>query len=335
MPPVDEQVLDEKRSDDQARAVGQISGPPQLPHAGVDDRIAGMPMRPGVEIHPRRGARESARTRAAARRVAISGWASSKAVAKSRQVSSARYFSAAPASAWLRRRRGFDRVRDAARRDLAETQIRRQARRGAMRKDVALVRVAFQRLRDEGLERGARACFAGRLAEAEFAGPVGLGGPKLQGFDRRALRRVVRPGRGGQAFGRRRRSGQGAERAMAAQEGLEDADRRPVGLGQFGWLAHQTAVESQRFDATRFERCLDARVERLRAAFVAAAPEDAAGVRRGGEREDRLLGVAFDDVEPRAASWKARSPCAVSDSASRHFAAPPSGRAPPPASSWI
>ncbi len=91
---------------------------------------------------------------------------------------------------------------------------------------------------------------------------------------------------------------------MAAQERLEDADRRPVGLGQLGWLAHQPAVESQRFDALRFERFLDARVERFRATFVTTAPEDAGCVRCGGKREDRLLGVALDDVEPRAASGK-------------------------------
>ena len=57
-----------------------------------------------------------------------------------------------------------------------------------------------------------------------------------------------------EAFRRRRRSGQGPERTMAAQEGPEDADRRSIGLGQFCRLAHQSAVESQRFDATRFER---------------------------------------------------------------------------------
>ena len=91
---------------------------------------------------------------------------------------------------------------------------------------------------------------------------------------------------------------------MAAQERLEDADRRSVGLGQFGWLAHQGAVESQRFDAARLQRCLDARVERFCAAFVAAGPEDAAGVCRGGKREDRLFSVALDDVEPPAASGK-------------------------------
>jgi hypothetical protein len=58
-------------------------------------------------------------------------------------------------------------------------------------------------------------------------------------------------------------AGRGAERAMAAQEGLEDADRRSVGLGQFGWLAHQGAVERQRVKALRFKRLLDARVERF------------------------------------------------------------------------
>src|SRR5580693_7332601 len=121
---------------------------------------------------------------------------------------------------------------------------------------------------------------------------------------------------------------------MAAQERLEDADRRPLGLGQFAWLAHQPAVKSQRFDAARAERFLNTRVERFGAAFVSADPEDAGGARQVGERKDRLLGVPVDDVEPRAASGKLLS-SAVSDSASRHFAAPPSGRAPPPASSWI
>jgi hypothetical protein len=79
----------------------------------------------------------------------------------------------------LFRRRGFDRVRDAARRGLAETQIRRQARRGAMRKNIALVRVSLQRASSEDLEPGQRACFAGRFAEAEFAGPIGFRRSKL------------------------------------------------------------------------------------------------------------------------------------------------------------
>ncbi len=91
---------------------------------------------------------------------------------------------------------------------------------------------------------------------------------------------------------------------MAAQEGLEDANRRSIGLGHFGRLAHQGAAESQRFDAAGLERCLDPRIERFCTAFVAAGPEEAAGVRRGGKREDRLFSVAFDDVEPRAASEK-------------------------------
>jgi hypothetical protein len=63
--PIDEQVLDEEGSDDQACAIGQITRAPQLPHAGVDNRVAGAPMRPGVKIPSRRGAKESARTLAA------------------------------------------------------------------------------------------------------------------------------------------------------------------------------------------------------------------------------------------------------------------------------
>ena len=58
-------------------------------------------------------------------------------------------------------RGGFHCVRDAARRNLAEAQIGRQARRGAMLKDVPLVRVVFQPLRDENFERSERACSPG------------------------------------------------------------------------------------------------------------------------------------------------------------------------------
>ena len=69
-----------------------------------------------------------------------------------------------------------DGVRDATRRDVAEAQVRRQARGGAERERVTLIRVKSERPGGESLERGERARFARRLAEAELAGPVGLGG---------------------------------------------------------------------------------------------------------------------------------------------------------------
>ena len=207
---------------------------------------------------------------------------------------------------WLRGGCGFDGVCDATRRDLAETQVRRQARGGARRKNVALIRIKPERPGGESLKRGERARFARRFTEAELAGPVGLRGSKLERLDRDALRRFVRPRRRGQAFGRWRRSGQGPERAMAAPEGGKDADRLAAGLAELPRLAHQPAVEARGFDAALLERRLDPGVERNRLAFVAAAPEDAACIRRGSQREDRLLGVAFDNVEPRAASGKRR-----------------------------
>jgi hypothetical protein len=93
---------------------------------------------------------------------------------------------------------------------------------------------------------------------------------------------------------------------MATPEGGKDADRLAVGLAELPRLAHEAAVEALAFDTALLERRLDARVERFCAAFVTAAPQDAACIRRGRQREDRLLGAAFDDVEPRAASGKRR-----------------------------
>ena len=182
VPPVDEQVLDEKGSDDQARAIGQISRPPQLSHPGVNDRIAGMPMRPGLKsvlVVPPGKALELGpqRTR---RHIGMGVEQGCRKVAPGEL---GQIFLRGAGQPMLFRRRGFDRVRDAARRNLAETQVRRQARRGAIRQDVPLARVVFQLLCDEGLERGERAFFARGLAEAEFARPVGLGGLKPQGID--------------------------------------------------------------------------------------------------------------------------------------------------------
>ena len=115
---------------------------------------------------------------------------------------------------------------------------------------------------------------------------------------------------------------------MAAQERAEDADWRAVRLAKLRGLAHEPAVEGQRFDAPRLERSLDARVERLCAAFVAAAPEDTAGLRlrpRAAMIASSAWPLTISSRAPRAA----RASCiAVSDSARRHFAAPPKGRAP-------
>jgi hypothetical protein len=50
------------------------------------------------------------------------------------------------------RRRGFDRMRDAARRDLAEAQVRRYARCCAGSEKVAFISVSLQLSASEGLE---------------------------------------------------------------------------------------------------------------------------------------------------------------------------------------
>ena len=119
----------------------------------------------------------------------------------------------------------------------------------------------------------------------------------------------MRPGRGGQAFGRRGRSGQGSERAMAAQERAEDRDWRAVRLAKLRGLAHEPAVEGQPFDPARLERSLDAFIESLCAAFVSAAPKDTACVGGARHQDDRFLGVALNDIEPRAAGGEGKLHC--------------------------
>ena len=47
--PVDEQMLDQERGGDHAHAIMHLAGRPQLAHAGIDDRIAGAALLPGVQ----------------------------------------------------------------------------------------------------------------------------------------------------------------------------------------------------------------------------------------------------------------------------------------------
>ena len=42
-------MLDEKGGRDHAQPIGHEARPPELAHAGVNDRIAGLPARPGAE----------------------------------------------------------------------------------------------------------------------------------------------------------------------------------------------------------------------------------------------------------------------------------------------
>ena len=90
---------------------------------------------------------------------------------------------------------------------------------------------------------------------------------------------------------------------MAPPESGEDRGR-PAALLQFPWLAHQAAVEAQRLDATLAQCRLDAGVQRHARRFVTAGPEDAAGAGRRREREDGVVRVAAQDVQPPAALGK-------------------------------
>ena len=92
---------------------------------------------------------------------------------------------------------------------------------------------------------------------------------------------------------------------MAAPEGGKAAGRRAVRLCDLPRLAHEPAVEAQGLNAALAQARLDAGVERDRRRLVAPGPENAASVRRSGEREDDLVGLAAHDVEARAARREA------------------------------
>ena len=84
---------------------------------------------------------------------------------------------------------------------------------------------------------------------------------------------------------------------MATPVGGKDGGGRAVRLCDLPRLPHEPAVEAQGLDAALAQARLDHGIERDRGALVAPGPENAAGVRRGGEREDERVGVAAHDVE--------------------------------------
>ena len=92
---------------------------------------------------------------------------------------------------------------------------------------------------------------------------------------------------------------------MPAPEGGKAAGERAVRLCDLPRLAHEPAVEAQGLNAALAQARLDAGVERDRRCLVASGPENAASVRRGGEREDDLVGLAAHDVEAPAARGEA------------------------------
>ena len=82
----------------------------------------------------------------------------------------------------------------------------------------------------------------------------------------------------------------GERRATRAPDGAARRRRRcrracrP--LHKLTRLAHQAAIEAERFDAAGFQGGFDLRVERDRLGLVAAGPEDARGLRGGGDAQE-------------------------------------------------
>ena len=128
--PVDQQVLDQERRRDHAHAVVHEAGVPELAHAGIDDGIAGAAALPGAQrlgvLGPREGIEAGVEVGSGEIGMVEQQVIGELAPAELRQ----ELFDIAVRGGAVFRG-ACRRVPDLARADLAETQVRRQARRDA------------------------------------------------------------------------------------------------------------------------------------------------------------------------------------------------------------
>ena len=235
--PVHVQVLDQEARADHAHAVRLPPGLDELPHPGVDEPVARLAAAPGLEVRVRSRPLEAlvARVDAALGEVGVVVQHVLEPVAPEQLGAPL----AGPGSARHREA--------AARREHAELEVRREARRGAVVGDVVALRRV---LRQAAVAPAAQACQPGRLAatqvgrstgEAEVGGirhlcgtrPARAAGPRARGAPataggapgrgRRRARRTSRCGTGCRRGWRRRRAGPRSGRRAGR------ARRRPRG----------------------------------------------------------------------------------------------------------
>ena len=238
-----------------------IAGAPELAHAGVDDRIAGLARASRRETRPRRRGRESARTRASAARVGEIGMGVEQRVGKIAPAEFRRDISP-------QRRRGAGRRRPPPRPSAA-------ARRGDRSRRTA---DAAER-REVAVGAGGRARPGSRRARRRRSGASAVRAPSSPGFRRararptsralsgvsrervdrraRAARRRARARPRG-AAGAGRGAGRGPRPRWRRQKAENVPDGRAVGLRDLPRLAHQPAVEARGLDAALLQRRLDA-----------------------------------------------------------------------------
>ena len=206
-----------------------------------------------------------------------------------------------PAAAALSTAAAMRRVEISPKRRWAES-----ARGRLSRRQIAAFGIAGERAVDEPGERGERARFAGGLAERKLARPVRFGRRKPQRLDRDAFAEH----RSGQGAGvRRSGAGDGAGRGASARCRRQKAEKLPESAPSGFATSHGSRMSRPlklRASTPRSRRrVLTPASSAIDAALVASGPENAAGVRRSGEREDDLVGLAAHDVEAPAARGEA------------------------------
>ena len=269
-PPVDQQILGQEGRSDHAHAVVHPAGAPEFAHAGIDDGNARAPLLPGrkrVGVCLRPGKRVETRLEVACREIALmeEEMPGEFAPADLRLELGDRALD-------VRRRRlppPFDRMPDLERADLAEAQMRREARGRLRDWFIAMAGIAGEPRCQEVLQARRRAGLAGRPGLAETTGPVGMARQQAPVVERFAASRLDR-------LGPRAGCGQGLSRRLAAHAGAPERREDAEGLVALG--AHRPGFEKKirlealDRDALLLEAGLERGVDRSLAFTIAAVP---------------------------------------------------------------
>ncbi len=183
--PVDQEMLHEERGDHHPDPVVHHAGVPELAHAGVDDRVAGQAAPPGLQC-----ARIALPGKGVELLLQISvgevGDVEQQVAAELAPAELAQELVDVAGEARVLGGGEAGCVPELARADLAEAQMRRQARGAVAVGPVAIVGVAADPVVEESLQQRLCGGFARRPALAQPAGPIGPG--RLELASRRGLR---------------------------------------------------------------------------------------------------------------------------------------------------